>query len=321
MSDLALGVDIGGSFVKMGLVDRDGEIKNSSQTPTPQSPPAIAISILIDDIVDFLDEAGCNLASLAGIGVGFPGAIRRPKGRVEAAPNLKAWNGTELRGIFEKELGRRVAIDNDANLAALAEYVWGNGKGANPLILFTLGTGIGGGIILDGRIFHGAWGGAAELGHQTIEFDGKLCGCGNRGCLEAYAGTKGIVSRAWELLREDRGSLLWEMMGGDYGSLNPEIIGNAARDGDAVALKVTSETASALGVATANMMNILNPECILFGGGVAGWGEDILLSKIRKEARFRAIKSHFSSCRLDFAKAGALSGVIGAAVLAFEQNE
>ena len=183
-----------------------------------------------------------------------------------------------------------------------------------------MGTGIGGGIILDGRIFHGAWGGAAELGHQTIEFDGKLCSCGNRGCLEAYAGTKGIVSRAWELLREDRGSLLWEMMGGNYGSLNPEIIGDAARDGDAVALKVTSEAARALGVATANMMNILNPECILFGGGVAGWGEDILLSKVRKEARSRAIKSHFSSCRLDFAKAGALSGVIGAAVLAFEQN-
>ncbi len=321
MNNLALGVDIGGTFTKMALVDREGNIIDSDQTQTPKSPPDVASSILVDDIAEFVEYSDHEITSLVGIGIGFPGAIRRPEGIVEVAPNLKAWRGIVLREFFENRFGKRVAIDNDANLAALSEYRWGNGKNADPLILFTLGTGIGGGIIIDGKIFHGAWGGAAEIGHQTIEFDGRHCTCGNRGCLEAYAGAKGIVTRAFDLLREDKGSLLWEKMGSSFDSLDPEIIGEAAREGDISAIKVTSETARALGIAAANMINIFNPECILFAGGVTGWGEEILLSKIRREARFRALKALFSTCRIDFAKFGALAGVIGAAALAFEGAE
>ncbi len=315
-NDLALGIDIGGSFVKVALVDSDGELIDSDILPTPQSPPDVAISIIVDDILEFLEYCETEIDSLHGIGVGFPGAIRGENGLIEASPNLKKWHGIELAPFLREAFGRPVCVDNDANAAAFGEYLWGKGKGANPLILFTLGTGIGAGVVIDGRIFRGSWGGASEIGHHSIDMNGRLCTCGNHGCVEAYAGAKGIVARAWELLKEDKGSLIWEIMDGDFGSLDPEIIGEAALKGDETALKITREASRALGVATANIINIFNPEFVLFAGGVSGWGEDILLATIRAEAKSRALKAHFNSCTIELSASGPNCGVLGAAAIA-----
>jgi len=316
-NNIALGIDIGGSFVKVALVDSAGEAIETDVFSTPQSPPDVAVSIIADDVVEFLEDCEFDTAELRGIGVGFPGAIRGKSGIVESSPNLKKWRGIELSTLFAEAFGCPVSVDNDANAAALGEFMWGKCKGSDPLVIITLGTGVGGGIVIGGKIFRGSWGGGAEIGHHSIDMNGRVCTCGNRGCIEAYAGDKGVVAQAWELLKQDKGSLLWEAMGGDYGSLDGEMVGDAAKDGDATALKVAGEVARAVGVATANIINILNPECIIFSGGMTEWGEEILLKNIRREAKSRALKAHFNSCAIELSESGQLCGVIGAAAMAF----
>jgi len=318
MSNTALGVDIGGTNIKFGLVSRSGEIIASEIESTPRSTPELSIAIICDLLTDFLENQDYSFDNLNAIGIGFPGSIEHPGGIVRSAPNLPGWGGVELGKLFRENLGREVRIDNDANLAALAEYKWGNGQGEDPLILFTLGTGVGGGIIVGGKILRGVWGGAAEIGHHTIETNGRICGCNNRGCLEVYVGTKGVATRAWELLERDKGSLLWEMMGGEFDSLDAEMVGMAAKDGDRTALIVADEVVKYLGVGVANIINIFNPACVLFAGGMTEWGDKMLLDPVKKETRKRALKTHYKACRIDFAKGGLWSGVLGAAALAFQ---
>ncbi len=316
MNKIALGIDIGGTNVKFGLVDDGGGIVADSMEPTPSSNPLPSVGIISDYIGEFLEDNSVEIESLAGIGVGFPGAIQYPEGIVRSAPNLKGWGGTNLGKLFRESLGVEVFIDNDANLAALAEYRWGNGKDEDPLILFTLGTGVGGGIVVDGKILHGVWGGAAEIGHMTVDFDGRLCACGNRGCVEAYVGSSGVAAQAWELLEEDKGSMLWDMMNGNFDSLDAQLVGRAARDGDETANIVARKVVRVMGVAVANIIDIFNPACVLLSGGMTEWGAELLLDPIKKEASKRAFKAHYNSCRIDFASGGQWTGVVGAAAMA-----
>jgi len=311
----AIGLDIGGTNTKVGIVNDKGEILYNDIWLTPKSPPDVSLSILADYIDEFLEENNIDFESLSGIGVGFPGIINSKTGVIEAAPNLKDWAGINIIELMSEKFGEKVIVDNDANLAAYAEFIWGNGQNKDPLILLTLGTGVGGGIIIDGKIFHGVIGGAAEFGHQTIERDGRNCNCGNRGCLEAIIGNRGIVARTWKLLRNDKGSLLWEMMGNAFDSLDAEMVGKAARDSDRTALIIANQTAEALGVGMANLINIFNPECLLIAGGMIEWGEELLLKPAIKEAKKRSFKLHFKTCEIKFASSGIWSGLIGAAGL------
>ena len=315
MNKTALGVDIGGTNVKFALVNSHGEIIADHIELTPSSNPLPSVGIISDYIREFLEESNASLDGIAGVGVGFPGAIELPEGIVRSAPNLRGWGGVHLGRLFYEDLGIEVAIDNDANLAALAEYRWGKYSGSNPLVLMTLGTGVGGGIVIDGKILHGAWGGASEIGHMSVDLNGKLCKCGNRGCLEAYAGSRGISARAWELLKDDKGSLLWEEMDGSFDSLDAELVGIAAKNGDETALIIAREVTKILGVGIANLINIFNPACLLIAGGMTEWGYEILLDPIKREASKRAFKAHFRSCRIDFAESGQWTGVLGAAAM------
>lgn len=315
MNKTALGIDIGGTNVKFGLVNSNGEILASAMQPTPASNPLPSVGIICDYIQSFLEENSNKFESLAGVGIGFPGAIEHPEGIVQSAPNLNGWGGTNLGRLFRESLGVEVEIDNDANLAALAEYRWGEGRGDDPLVLFTLGTGVGGGIIIDGQILHGVWGGAAEIGHMTIDRNGRICKCGNRGCIEAYVGSSGVAAQAWELLEEDKGSMLWDMMEGNFDSLDAEMVGRAARHGDESALIVARKVARVLGAGVANIINIFNPACVLLAGGMTEWGEQLLLKPIKKEASRRAFKAHYRSCRIDFASSGQWTGIVGAAAM------
>jgi len=314
----AIGIDIGGTNTKFGLVDLNGELLDFDQIPTPNSPPDTSVAIICDELMEFLEYSDFQPNSISSVGIGFPGIILQPEGKIIAAPNLKGWGNVDLHQVFAEKLEADVLIDNDANLAALAEYKWGAGKGMDPLVLFTLGTGVGGGIIIGGKIFHGFSGAAAELGHQTIEMNGRVCNCGNRGCLESIAGSSGVAKIAWEFLNKDKGSLLWELMDGDYGSLDAAMVGEAATRGDPSSLKIAGIVARAIGVGVANIMNILNPECILLAGGMTEWGKDLLLKPVIDEARKRAFKLHFGSCPIDFATWGIKAGVVGAAALTFD---
>ncbi len=315
MNKTALGIDIGGTNVKFGLVDSEGQILASTMEFTPNSPPLPSVGIISDYAVEFLEDNSTSLDNICGVGIGFPGAIEHPEGIVRAAPNLRGWGGTNLGMLFAENLGVPSKIDNDANLAALAEYRWGKFQGQSPLVLITLGTGVGGGIIIDGKILHGVWGGAAEIGHMTVDVNGRVCKCGNRGCLEAYAGSTGISARAWELLKIDKGSLIWELMDGSFDSLDAQMVGIAAKDGDETALVIAREVAKMLGAGIANLINLFNPACLLLAGGMTEWGDELLLEPIRREASRRAFKAHFKSCRIDFAECGQWTGVVGAAAL------
>ena len=313
----ALGIDIGGTNVKLGLVSSTGEVLDFEDIPTPKSTPQASVGIIAGEAAEFASSESHSIEELAGIGIGFPGALDMGSGTVRSAPNMEGWNRVPAGELFEQFLGRPVLLDNDANLAALAEYRWGAGEGADPLILYTLGTGVGGGIVIGGEIFRGSWGGAAELGHQVIDMNGRPCSCGNRGCIEAIAGNRGIASRSWELLKKDKASLLWDMMNGQFDSLDAEMVGNAAKEGDPSAKKVAAEVTRALGVAVANTINVFNPECVLLAGGMTEWGEELLLRPLIKSARRNSFKTHFESCRIGFASAGYRAGVLGAAALVF----
>jgi len=311
----AVGIDVGGTNTKIGIADSDGNIVKYKSIPTPQSVPDSTVAIIADEVFALLEKV--PEIKISGVGVGFPAAIIQPEGIVDASPNLPGWGNVALGKIFKERFGENVFIDNDANAAALAEYLWGEGKGEDPLIMFTLGTGIGGGIIIGGKIYRGATGGAGEIGHQTIDLNGKkLCRCGNYGCLEAIAGSYGIIARAWELLKLDKGSMIWGILGGDYGGLTAEMVGSAAKDGDKTALIIAKEVTRALGAAVANTINVFNPRCVLIAGGMTEWGKELLLNPIIAEAKRRAFKGHFKACRIAFAKGGAKAGVLGAAGLA-----
>jgi glucokinase len=314
----AFGIDIGGTNTKLGIADSDGNILRYKSMPTPQSPPDTSAAIIADEVENLIQKEPDK--EISGVGVGFPAAIIQPDGIVSASPNLPLWCNVPLKKVFEEHLKRPVYIDNDANAAALAEYLWGAGKGEDPLVIYTLGTGIGGGIVIGGKIYRGATGGGGGLGHQTIDLNSKkMWKCGNYGCLEGIAGSYGIISRTWELLNLDKGSLIWGVMGGDYGALSADMVAVAAKDGDKTAKLIAREVTRALGAAVANTINVFNPRCILIAGGMTEWGKELLLNPIIEEARKRSFKGLFKVCRIGFAKGGAKAGVLGAAGLALSE--
>ncbi|KKK89092.1 hypothetical protein LCGC14_2736600, partial [marine sediment metagenome] len=227
-------------------------------------------------------------------------------GTVFNPPNLIGWDNVPLKDILEEELKIPVSIENDANSAALGEWWKGVGTGTNSLVCITLGTGIGGGIILDGRVWHGASWIAGEIGHTTIIRDGMNCTCGNKGCLEAYASSRGIIERVNIALSDKRGK----------GKFQPitelKQLDQLVLEGNEIILNVIKETGVILGIAVANLANLLNPEMVVLFGGVTNLGEN-LIKPLREEVKKRAFKKATESLRIEVAKLGDNSGILGAA--------
>ena len=226
--------------------------------------------------------------ALAGVGIGTPGPLELPAGRLHNLPNFPGWDGAPLKDEIEETLGRAVMLENDANLAALAESVLGRGKslGVHSLCMVTLGTGIGGGIILNGRIWHGATGMGGEAGHVTVYSDGPACGCGSNGCLEMYASATAVVRRAHELVSSGRAQGLIAKKNG-HAAWTARELGEAARDGDADAQEIFNEAGRALGIGIGGFVNMLNLPLYVVGGGlVASW--DLLSPELFRELRHRS---------------------------------
>lgn len=309
-----LGVDIGGTNLSVGLVPRSGGAPARRLVrPTDASRGGEAVT---DTVVDLLrkvmDEAGVDPErDVAGIGIGCPGPLDRASGLVLTTPNL-GWKNFPVRDLIAEPLGLPAVLDNDANCATYGEWWMGAGRGVQTLVGLTVGTGVGGGIVLGGKVLHGASDAAGEIGHMTINYGGRRCKCGNYGCLEAYASGPNIASRAVEGIEAGERSSLPDLVEGDLERITAETVSEAVLAGDAFATGVLLETARHLGVGLANLINLVNPEVVVIAGGVTRAG-DALLDPLRAEVRRRAFLPAVSACRIMAAQLGADAGVIGAA--------
>jgi glucokinase len=250
-------------------------------------------------------------AEIVGVGVGAPGPLDTRSGIVLLTPNL-GWVNLPLRQIIHERLGLPAALDNDANCAVLGEWWMGAARGTKTAIGITIGTGIGGGIILDGKLFHGASDCAGEIGHTTIDTEGRRCKCGNYGCLEAYTSGPNIALRAVEEITAGAVSRLASYVGGDLKQITAQTVYQAAHDGDDLALEVVNDTAKFLGTGIANLVNIFNPEVVVVCGGVTLAG-DHLFVPLRREVARRAFKPAVSVCRIVPGELVGTAGVYGAA--------
>jgi glucokinase len=311
----ALGIDIGGTNLVVGSVSEDG-----SQLVALRTEPTMAEAGADDIIIRLLRMARITIdethrvvpgAEFLGVGIGSPGPLDRTTGVVLLTPNL-GWVNFPLRQRIAEGLGMDAALDNDANCAVLGEWWVGAAQDARLAVGLTLGTGIGGGIIIDGRLLHGVADAAGELGHTTIEANGRQCKCGNYGCLEAYASGPAIAQRAVEALDTGEPSALHSRVGGVLSAVTAQTVYEAAADGDAVAQEVVADTAKFLGAGVANLLNTFNPDVVVICGGVTRAGDSLFLP-LRREVSRRAFRVTVNSCRIVPGALLGTAGVYGAA--------
>ena len=301
------GIDLGGTFIKAAVVDDGGRLLGESRLPTPR---AAAPAAVLDQMVAALSEAErLATTTVVAAGVGVPGLVD-PDGRIRSLPNLPGWAGETPAATLAARLGRPVRIDNDANAAAMAERWIGAGRRFPDFLLLTLGTGIGGGLVLGGELQRGAHGRAAEPGHIKIEPHGLPCGCGATGCLEQYAAAPALIRAARAAIAAGR--LAPPAMGE---ALTPEWLNRAARAGHPAAVEIHAEAAAALGQALAAVISIVDVTVFILAGGVAG-AFDLLAPPLRSTLERRAFGLDPATLVLEPAACGAEAGMIGAALLA-----
>ena len=308
--NLVLGVDIGGTDIKLGLVTGEGEIRGSGKIPTePASGPEAAAA----RVRRWLEENARGAGPVVAAGVDCAGLIDGERGLLHTSPNMPGWDDVPLGSIFGTELACPVVVENDANAAAYGEWAKGAGRGMRNFVCLTLGTGVGGGIIMNGELYRGSSGFAGEIGHAVIAVDGPPCACGNRGCLEAIISAKAIVSRALEMHRAAPGARPdWDS------TLTVEALSRAASLGDAVAVAALAETGRYLGVALTNIVHVLAPEAIAIGGGVAGAG-DFILAPARATLRDCVMDKAMASVGIVPAELGNKASFLGVTLLAFSR--
>lgn len=310
-----LGIDIGGTNLVVGAVRTDGRQVlgvHSQPTDASRGPDAVIADIITMGRTTLRQlQAELPEAEMLGVGIGSPGPLNTRTGVVILTPNL-GWVNMPVRDRIAAGLGLPATLDNDANCAVLGECWVGAGQGKACVVGLTIGTGIGGGIVLDGQLHHGVSDCAAEVGHMTINLNGRRCGCGNDGCLEAYASGPAIAARAVEQLRAGAESTLSTLVDGALDRVTAATVYEAAAAGDELANEVVRDTALYLGVGVANLINIFNPDCVVIAGGVIAAG-DHLLAPLRREVARRAFRPAVEACTIVPAALGGQAGVIGAA--------
>jgi glucokinase len=315
-----LGIDIGGTNLVVGSVAEDGSALHAldSEPTHAEAGQTDVLDRLITLAQRTIERTRKEVsgADIIGVGVGAPGPLDTKRGIVLLTPNL-GWVNLPLRQIIHERLGLPAALDNDANCAVLGEWWMGAARGTRNAIGITIGTGIGGGIIVDGKLYHGASDCAGEIGHTTIDTEGRRCKCGNYGCLEAYASGPNIAMRAVEEIKAGAVSRLADYVGGDLRQVTAQTVYQAAHDGDQLALEVVNDTAKFLGVGIANLLNVFNPEVVVVCGGVTLAG-DRLFDPLRREVARRAFKPAVSVCRIIPCELSGTAGVYGAAKVYLE---
>lgn len=276
------GVDLGGTNTKIGILNREGDILKSRIIKTLSAEGVDnTLERIWKTIQELAQELDINIENIKGIGLGIPGPVLE-QSIVAFFANFPWERNINIKEKLEKLTGIETKLDNDANIIALGEAKYGAAKGSKSSVTVALGTGIGGGIYIDGKLVSGAKGAGGEVGHMKIVKDGKLCGCGQRGCFEAYVSATGLIREAVSRLTVNKQNLLYKMIDGDLMKLEAKDIFDAAREGDAFSLDLVDYEAEYLALGIANILNIINPEVVVLGGGVALAG-DILLNPMREK--------------------------------------
>ena len=314
MKKYRIGVDVGGTNVKIALVDFDGKIVYSNTVPTRAEMGFEAgVNNIKQAIKELMTETGESAQTIEAIGFGLPGQIDYKEGVVKNLPNIPGWVNIPLAKIIEDEFSIPTRLDNDVRCAALGELNFGAGKGCENLICITVGTGIGSGIVLNGKLVRGAANAAGEIGHIKMTMgEGPLCGCGDYGCFEAYASGPAIVTMAKEYISGGKSAKYKEMA--TDGIISPYIVAQAALQGDAVSIQIFKQMGKIIGLGLSSVINLLNPEKIIIGGGVADAG-DILLEPIKQTIKERAMSIQANSVSVVPAQLANTAGVIGASLL------
>jgi glucokinase len=316
-SDLAVGVDIGGTKVAAGVVDAYGKIL--AHTRAPMNCHASAeegLASVLAAIESLFTQDAPNRAKIQCIGICAPGPLDPRTGVIINPPNVPCWRDFPLADEVAKRYSAHVKVDNDANAGGLAEQLWGAGRGYRNVFFATIGTGIGTGIVLDGKIFHGRTGAAAEGGHVSIDFNGPVCNCGKKGCIEVLASGTAIARRARERLGQspELGSQILALAGGDPSAVRSEMVGKAAEAGDPLAKEILGQTLEYLAIWLGNTVDLLEPEVIILGGGAAAMLRPYF-GEIQKRMKKWCINSRYLEIPLVPAHYGENAGIAGGAAL------
>jgi len=317
LKDHYIGIDVGGTNIKYGIVSPNGEIVSKGMLSLKADLKKDAILSNIKKAIDsLLSYARRNKIRIKGIGIGCPGTVDFKKGKImDMVPNVPQLKNVNIKSELKKDFGYPLYVDNDANLMALAEHKHGAAKEYKNCLCLTIGTGIGSGIIIDGKLFRGSCFAGAEFGHTSILYDGIKCSCGNIGCVEAYASARAMVKKARKLLKGGKKSLLYKIVDGDLSKISTKLIFDSWKKGDRFCTKIVNETCAYLGTALGSAVNLLNPEVVVIGGGVADAGMRFI-RKIEKEIKKRANPVASKDLKVVKAKLGNDAGFIGAALLA-----
>lgn len=319
-----VGVDLGGTNVRAAVVGRNEQILGQARGPSDaKQGVARVVARTCETVLAAVSDAGLARTDIGAVGMAVPGHINQRTGMIHWSPNfgevvdgaLRIFLDVPFAGPVADALGIPTRAGNDANVAALGEFRYGAGRDVDDMVMFTLGTGIGSGVVVGGRLVSGSTGGAVEFGHQVIVAGGRQCGCGTLGCLEAYCGTAAILERAHRAIDGNRPSTLWDRIAGDKTTLTPLMIDQAAAEGDQTALEVFEETGYYLGVGISNAVNAFNPAMVVLGGGVRK--ATGLLEAAERSMRRHAIYSLSKDCCIVEAALGEDAGVMGAAELAW----
>jgi len=316
---VCVGVDLGGTFIKFGLLDDSRRPSDVFQLPTPQGEGADAVvAQMVKGAKQAVEKAGLTLADVVGVGIGCPGPLSMSKGMVYETPNIPGLKDYPMRDRVAEGVGVPAALENDANAAAYGEFLCGAGADCGSMVLLTLGTGLGGGIVIDGKVLHGSHEIGAELGHMIIVEDGRLCGCGQRGCIEQYCSATFMSRAAQKVLEEtDRASSLRDALA-DKGEINSKDICQARAAGDAFATEVWDEMTRYLAMGCVSYTRILDPDRIVLAGGMTAAGDD-LIGPIREYYREYHWKLTEPRTEVVLATLGNDAGVIGAAGVAWQE--
>ncbi|MDY6918212.1 MAG: ROK family protein [Chloroflexota bacterium] len=312
---MIVGVDLGGSKINAVLADAEGNIeaRNLRETLAEEGPDAV-IGRIVESVQELASGAG-----VVGVGIGAAGAHDAGRGLISFSPNLPGWNDIPLCEAVRREVGLPVYLENDAAVAALGERRFGGGAGVDNLIYVGLGTGIGGGIIIDGKLYSGACGAAGEIGHMIVDDKGPRCKCGNNGCWEVFASGWALAEEAAKQIEAGVMTAVRRHVGGDASKVTAKAVFEAAQDGDYVAHELVSRAAYYVGVGLVNLVNIFNPELILVGGGLANMGE-LLLEPAMEVVRERAFQISARTVRVELARLGADAGTLGAVALVLDRR-
>jgi glucokinase len=315
-TNFAVGVDVGGTRIAVGLVERKGRMVKSTRRLTPKTGPFA----VVDTIVDMVEEisVGAHRSEIAGIGIGVPAQVDFKRQSIEFCTNLPL-AGVDVRSLVMSRTKREVTIDNDGHMAAFGEARWGAAKGIHDFLMITVGTGVGGGLFLNGEPYRGSRGLGGELGHVVVEMDGLPCPCGGRGHLEAYIGRPAIAAKGREAAGKPGGEVILKVAGGSAEAITSDVVLQAAATGDPVAKRILLEVGTVLGKALVGLVNVFNPQMVLLGGGTSESSADM----VKQAGDVMAGEALAGRRDVEVIQAvlGNDAGILGAAALAFDEYD